>query len=169
MMMRHVTILLEGVARSLCAVLPKLRIECFSGAPLRRWIRGLRGENVDAIGIEPVHTRVDSCGRVDSGRPEGRWTLARDDSCSNHRRPDRSAKRAVEGPPLHKKLLLAERRSLHYASLRSTPVGTTGDSTRSHPALDRSPQPGIEQVADAVAQQLEGQRGQRDRGAGKEH
>jgi hypothetical protein len=34
-----------------------------------RWIRGLRAENADAIGIEPVHTRVDSRGL--SATPDG--------------------------------------------------------------------------------------------------
>ena len=36
------------------------------------WIRGLEGENVDAIGIEPVHSAVDSGGL--SGLPaHGLW------------------------------------------------------------------------------------------------
>ena len=41
------------------------------------------------------------------------------------RRPDRSAKRGAEGPSLHDKRLVVERRSLHSASLRSAPVETT--------------------------------------------
>jgi hypothetical protein len=47
------------------------------------------------------------------------------DEFSLLRRPDRSAKREVEGPSSHDKPHIVERRSLHYASLRSAPVGTT--------------------------------------------
>jgi hypothetical protein len=42
MMMRHVTILLEAVARGLRAVRPRLREECFPEGEGCRWIRGLR-------------------------------------------------------------------------------------------------------------------------------
>ena len=55
-------------ALCLRAALQGLWIECFSGGWGCRWIRGLRAENADAIGIEPVHTRVDSCGLSASGR-----------------------------------------------------------------------------------------------------
>ena len=47
------------------------------------------------------------------------------DEFSLLRRPDRSAKREVEGPSFHDKPRIVERRSLRYASLRSAPVGTT--------------------------------------------
>ncbi len=61
MMMRHATTRLERAARSVRAAVAGLQTNCFSGAR-SRWIRGLRAENADAIGIEPVHTRVDSRG-----------------------------------------------------------------------------------------------------------
>jgi hypothetical protein len=37
-------------------------IKCFSGGWGCRWIRGLLARNPCAIGIQPVHSRVDSCG-----------------------------------------------------------------------------------------------------------
>src|SRR5690348_9115093 len=44
------------------AAVPRPRMACFSSGVENRWIRGLRAENLESIGIGPVHTRVDSCG-----------------------------------------------------------------------------------------------------------
>src|SRR5512140_610635 len=38
-----------------------------SSGTANRWIRGLRARNPCAIGIQPVHTRVDSCGLPATG------------------------------------------------------------------------------------------------------
>src|SRR3954463_69832 len=48
---------------------------CFSRGVGCRWIRGLRAQNPCAIGMQPVHTRVDSRGL--------QWTPATRDSTSS--------------------------------------------------------------------------------------
>src|SRR3954463_3994157 len=48
---------------------PRARTRCFFRGEGCRWIRGLRAQNACAIGIQPVHTRVDSGGLPPGGEP----------------------------------------------------------------------------------------------------
>ena len=83
----------------------------FSGGWGCRWTRGLRAENADAIGIEPVHTPSGLCGLPASGRA-GRP----DERSSTHRALgldpflDAAIDRGVE----HARALLAPGRLAHH-------------------------------------------------------